>query len=61
MAKYLTVALLGVWLAFSFTVGVSELTGENFAKIGAAIHKDGPVKAPTFDLLPLADFQSSSF
>lgn len=56
MSKYVTVTLLSAWLVLTFTVGLSALTGVNVVKPGAAMHKDVLVKAPTFDLLPPADF-----
>jgi hypothetical protein len=48
--------MLSVWLAVTFTVGLNALTGINVIKAGAAVHSDQLVKAPTFDLLPRADF-----
>jgi hypothetical protein len=54
MSKYLTITMLSVWLALTFTVGLNALTGVNVIKGGA--HKELLVKAPTFDLLPRADF-----
>jgi hypothetical protein len=56
MSKYLTIATLSVWLAVTFTFGLNALTGINVIKAGAGVHRDLLVKAPTFDLLPRADF-----
>jgi hypothetical protein len=56
MLKYLTITMLGVWLALTFTVGLNALTGVNVVKAGAGVHRDSLAKAPTFDLLPRADF-----
>ena len=53
MSKYLTITMLGVWLALTFTVGLNALTGVNVVKAGAGVPL---AKAPTFDLLPRADF-----
>jgi hypothetical protein len=58
MSKYLTITMLSVWLALTFTVGLNALTGVNVIKGGAGAHKELLVKAPTFDLLPRADFWS---
>jgi hypothetical protein len=56
MSKYLAMTLLSAGLVLSFTVGLTALTGINVVKPGSAVHKDVLVKAPTFDLLPPADF-----
>jgi hypothetical protein len=54
MSKYLAITMLSVWLAATFTIGLNALTGVNVIKAG--VHRDLLVKAPTFDLLPRADF-----
>jgi hypothetical protein len=56
MSKYVAVSLLGAWLVLTFTVGLTAMTGINVVKPGAAVHKEVLMKAPTFDLLPPADF-----
>jgi hypothetical protein len=56
MSKYLTITMLSVWLALTFTVGLNALTGVNVIKGSAGAHRELLVKAPTFDLLPRADF-----
>jgi hypothetical protein len=56
MSKYLTITMLGVWLALTFTVGLNALTGVNVIKAGTGAHRELLVKAPTFDLLPPTDF-----
>jgi hypothetical protein len=56
MAKYLTVALLSLWVVLTFTVGVPVLTGVSLGEIRSAVRADTLVRPPTFDLLPLADF-----
>jgi hypothetical protein len=56
MSKYVAVTLLSACLALTFTVGLGALTGINVVKPAPILHKDVLVKAPTFDLLPPADF-----
>jgi hypothetical protein len=61
MASCLTVAVLSLWVVLTFTVGVPALTGISLGAIGAVVHADTLARAPTFDLLPLADCQSPNY
>jgi hypothetical protein len=61
MAKYLTVAVLSLWVILTFTVGVPALAGVGFGAINAVVHGDTLVRTPTFDLLPLGDCQSPNY
>jgi hypothetical protein len=46
MPKYVAVALLCLWLATTFTVGVFLLTRVNVIKSGSPARKDVLIKAP---------------
>jgi hypothetical protein len=60
MGRYVTVAV-SLWVVLTFTVGVSALTGISLGAVAAVFHRDTLVRAPTFDLSPMADCQSPNY